>query len=103
MCSQWEEIALIIRDGQFSADEEHHIDVLDVKVCTCVALSHYLPVIFFDIHYLPRASNSMLSFSNLWRYIHVTTFLFDRIARMKELKCILCRNMHNWSFVCFIF
>ena len=36
VCSQWEEIALIIRDGQFSADEEHLIDVLDVKLCTCM-------------------------------------------------------------------
>ena len=81
MCSQWEEIALIIRDDQFSADEEHLINVLDVKVCTRVELSHYLPVIFFDIHYLPRASNSTLSFSNLWSYISVTTLLFDRIVQ----------------------
>ena len=38
VCSQWKEIELItcIRDGQFSADEEHLIVVLDVKVCTCL-------------------------------------------------------------------
>lgn len=74
MCSQWEEIALIIRDGQFSADEEHLIDVLDVKVCTCVQRSRYLPltcIFCVDLH-LPRFSYSMaanlldmLSFSNL--------------------------------------
>ena len=33
--------SLIIRDSQFSADEEHLIDILDVKVCTCIASFHF--------------------------------------------------------------
>jgi len=30
------ELITCIRDGQFSTDEEHLIDVLDVKVCACL-------------------------------------------------------------------
>ena len=59
-----------------------------------------------DVHYLPRASNStaanfldMLPFSNLWN--DITTFLFDHIVQSKsEEKCILRRDIHDWSFVC---
>ena len=32
VCSEWKEIALVIRDGHFSEDEEHLIDIFDVKV-----------------------------------------------------------------------
>ena len=34
VCSEWKEIALVIRDAHFSEDEEHLIDIFDVKVCT---------------------------------------------------------------------
>ena len=32
--SEWKEIALVIRDAHFSEDEEHLIDIFDVKACT---------------------------------------------------------------------
>lgn len=34
VCSEWKEIALVMRDAHFSEDEEHIIDICDVKVCT---------------------------------------------------------------------
>lgn len=34
VCSEWKEIALVTRDAHFSEDEEHLIDIFDVKVCT---------------------------------------------------------------------
>lgn len=32
VCCQWREIALIMRDSDFKEDEEHLIDIFDVKV-----------------------------------------------------------------------
>ena len=32
VCSQWKEIALIMRDTEFKEDEDHLIDIFDVKV-----------------------------------------------------------------------
>lgn len=34
VCSEWKEIALVMRDAHFSEDEEHIIDIFYVKVCT---------------------------------------------------------------------
>lgn len=34
VCSEWKEIALVMRDAHFSEHEEHIIDICDVKVCT---------------------------------------------------------------------
>jgi len=33
VCSLWKEIAYVTRDREFKEDEEHLIDIFDVKVC----------------------------------------------------------------------
>lgn len=38
VCSQWKDIALIMRDSEFKEDEEHLIDIFDVKV----QLKHFI-------------------------------------------------------------
>ena len=71
-----------------------------------VTFTLFISYLKSDVHYLPRASNStaayfldMLSFSNFWN--DITTFLFDHIVQSKsEEKCILRRDINDWSFVC---
>lgn len=48
MCSQWKEIAFIMRDSKFKESEEHLIDIFDIKVCPPI-LFFLSFIIFFSI------------------------------------------------------